>query len=128
MESKERKSWGEEIWEEKAKVQGEIGVIQGVRGSKETIKNTTAIVMGILDSYFLSFVKGKDVLDAGVGPLARFSIEFCKRGYKVISVDISNTTLNYAKENIEKNGCKGITFIKDDLTSLSKIKDASRVA
>lgn len=122
MDFKEKKSWGEEIWEDKAKVQKEIGVIQGVRGSEQSIKKTTDKVMCILDSHFLKSLNGKDVLDAGVGPLARFSIEFCKRGYNVTGVDISDTTLNYAKKHIENNDCKNIKLIKNDLTSLDKVK------
>jgi len=34
-----RETWGEEIWEKKAKTQKEIGVIQGSVGSKKVLKS-----------------------------------------------------------------------------------------
>ncbi len=120
--SEKRKNWGEEIWEEKAVTQGEIGVIHGVEGSEKSIKESQAEVMENLDSEFLPLVKGKKALDAGVGPLARYSIEFRRKGYDVTGVDISETTLKFAKKNIEKEGYKGIKLVKDDLVELKKIK------
>ena len=62
-------------------------------------------------------------MDIGIGPLARFSIEFCRGGYDVTGVDISNTTLNFAKEYINRSNCKNIKLIKDDLIELKRINE-----
>jgi 2-polyprenyl-3-methyl-5-hydroxy-6-metoxy-1,4-benzoquinol methylase len=113
--------YGEDVWERKIKAQNEVGVISGVIGSIKKINIRTKKIISLLEEEVFPQIKQKaKVLDAGCGPLARFSIEFSKRGYDTIGVDISDTTLNYAKKYAEKNNTK-ITFVKDDMTELKKI-------
>lgn len=55
--------------------------------------------------------------------MARHAIEFSKRGFLVTGIDISQTTLEYAKKyaiNAKQNN--NITFIKADLTDMSNIQ------
>jgi len=118
--------WGEKVWEEKIRKQNELGVIHGGRfsKSKEITNRQLKEVMKYFDNNILPKIKknGK-IMDAGIGPLARFSIEFAKRGHKVLGVDISPTTLAHAKKHIEKQSIKGIKLIQDDLIKLDKIKE-----
>lgn len=44
----------------------------------------------------------KEVLDAGVGPLASYSIGLSRMGFNLTGVDISKTTLKNAKEIVKK--------------------------
>jgi len=119
------KSWGEEVWEEKIKKQGEVGVIFGTiknlfgRG-KEISNRHTKKVMIILDKEVLPLIKpnGK-ILDAGIGPMARFTIEFAKRGYKVVGVDVSKTTLKFAKKYIDKADVKNVKLKQEDIVELN---------
>jgi len=124
MHEQNIRPWGEKVWEEKIKTQNELGVIHGGRFSKSkgmTDKQLNEI-MEFLDKNVLPLIKKKGkILDAGVGPLARFSVEFAKRGYKIWGVDISPTTLRYAQGHIEKQKIKRIILIQDDLTRLDKI-------
>jgi 2-polyprenyl-3-methyl-5-hydroxy-6-metoxy-1,4-benzoquinol methylase len=117
------KSYGEEIWEKKINSQDEVGVIQGTISSLENINNQTKETMSLFDTRIINKVKinGK-VLDAGVGPMARFSIEFAKRGYDVTGVDISKTTLEFADKYVKKENLN-IKLIKDDITSLKNLKE-----
>src|SRR3989344_5751789 len=111
--------YGEKVWEEKIKSQDEIGVIAGTVSSIEEIKRRTVEGMKLVDHSVIPLIKKKGrVLDLGVGPLARFAIEFSKRGYKVFGMDISETTLEYAKRNIEKESLK-IDLVKEDITKLN---------
>ena len=126
MENKRICPWGEKIWEEKIKKQNEVGVIHGGRFSKSrkiTDKQLKKI-MGYLDkNVFFKIKNNGKIMDAGVGPLARFSIEFAKRGYKVLGVDISPTTIIHAKKNILKQNVFGIRLLQDDLTKLNKVNE-----
>jgi len=71
---------------------------------------------------FLTYLdKGDDVIDCGIGPLADYSIEFAKLGYSVTGVDISETTLNYAKKQIDLSGQK-IKLIQDDFSEFKNVK------
>ncbi len=117
------KSWGEEIWEEKIKSQGEVGVICGSVGSLKYVHERTRRTMAMMDSQIIPLIKkqGK-VLDLGVGPMARLSIAFAKRGFKVTGLDISPKTLEFAKRYVENSGLKNISLIKDDLIGLNKTK------
>lgn len=124
MQKQNIRPWGEKIWEEKIKTQNELGVIHGGRFSKSSGMTDKQLheVFYYLDKKVLPLIKkGGRIMDAGVGPLARFSIEFARRGYKVLGVDISPTTLQYAKKHIEQQKIKGIALIQDDLTKLNKI-------
>jgi ubiquinone/menaquinone biosynthesis C-methylase UbiE len=58
----------------------------------------------------------------GIGPFARFSIEFAKRGYNVTGIDISPKVLEAAKKRVFESGYK-IKLIEDDLTDMKKIKE-----
>jgi 2-polyprenyl-3-methyl-5-hydroxy-6-metoxy-1,4-benzoquinol methylase len=116
--------WGEEVWEKKIKSQDERGVIHGrrfsrIRGITDNTKNEA---LEYLERKAFPIIgKSAKVMDAGIGPLARFSIEFSKRGYKVLGVDVSQTTLDYASRHIKSSGVNVIRLVKDDLTSLKKV-------
>jgi len=113
--------YGKEVWEEKIKKQNEVGVISGTVGSMKGIKKNTKEWMQQIDSSIIPLIKtGGDVLDLGVGPLARFAIQFAKRGFKVTGLDISQTTLEYAKKHISRENLD-INLIKGDITELEKI-------
>jgi len=115
--------YGEEVWERKIKAQNEVGVIFGVVGSMDEIHKDTSKVMSLFDKEVKPLIKkNAKVMDLGVGPLARFSIEFAKRGYKVTGVDISETTLEYAKKYINKANVK-LNLVKGDITEIDKIKE-----
>ena len=115
--------YGEKIWEAKIKTQDEVGVIRGTMCSLETLNRQTTDWIKWIDSDVLTKLNKKSkILDAGVGPMARFAIEFAKRNYRVTGVDISQTTLDYAKKYIDAEGVK-IELIKDDIVSLSSIRD-----
>jgi len=118
--------WGEDIWEEKIKKQNERGVIHGGRFSKSkdiTDKITKETLKYLDKNVFKRIKQNSKIMDAGVGPLARFSIEFVKRGYSVVGVDISPTILNYAREHIKKQDIEGIKLIQEDLTKLNKLNE-----
>ena len=72
------------------------------------------------DKLFSKHIKKGSILDCGIGPLAKFSIEFSKRGYEVTGVDIAPTTISLAKKNAEKENQK-ILFIQDNLVTLDKV-------
>ncbi len=125
MKNKNIPLWGEEVWEEKIKKQDELGVIHGGRFSKtkNITDKTKKEVMSYLEKKVFPLIKKEaNLMDAGVGPLARFSIEFAKKGYDVLGVDISQTTLTHAGKHIKEQGLKNIRLIKDDLTKLEKVK------
>ncbi len=114
-------AYGEKIWERKINEQNEVGVIHGVVGSREKIKKDTQELMRQIDSSVIPLVKEKGkVLDLGVGPLARFSIEFSKRGFKVTGLDISATTLGYSRKHVKENKSR-VNLIKGDITELDKV-------
>jgi len=111
----------EKVWEEKIKKQNEAKVISGTVGSIERIKKNTKEWMQRIDSFIIPLIKtGGSVLDLGIGPLARFAIQFAKRGFKVTGLDISQTTLKYAKKYILKENLD-VNLIKGDITELEKI-------
>ena len=113
--------YGEKIWEDKIKKQNEAGVIFGSTFSLEDIRKETQEFMSKMDREVIPFLKkSSKILDLGVGPVARFSIEFARRGYYVTGVDISSTILKIAREYAKKAGTK-IDFIKEDITKIDKI-------
>jgi len=115
-----KENWGEKIWEEKAKAQGGVGVAKGSTSSIKDVHKKVNFFFNNFDKFFKKKIKKGSVLDCGVGPLASFSIEFTKRGYKVTAVDISKTSLLLAQKNAGKDS-KKIKFIKDNLVTLKKI-------
>jgi 2-polyprenyl-3-methyl-5-hydroxy-6-metoxy-1,4-benzoquinol methylase len=117
------KSWGKEIWEDSIKNENEATIILGrgnLFGNEKTINLNTKIIMSILDKEVFPLVKSKgSVLDAGVGPMARFAIEFSKRGYKVVGVDISKTVLKYAKKHIRDANINNVKLQQTDLIEMN---------
>lgn len=112
--------YGEDLWERKIKVQGEVGVIAGSLSTLTKINDSTKRFIKFFDKNISPLIKkNARILDLGVGPMARFSIEFAKRGYIVTGLDISKTTLDYAKKYILKSG-EDIRLIKDDITKFSE--------
>lgn len=75
--------------------------------------------MYIIKKYFPS--EGK-VLDLGSGP-GRYSIELLKRGYNVTLMDISNKSIDLAKNNIEEMSLKADNYICGDALYLDFIED-----
>jgi 2-polyprenyl-3-methyl-5-hydroxy-6-metoxy-1,4-benzoquinol methylase len=117
------KSWGETIWEDKIKEQGEVGVISGTNGSKKEIDKRTVHTVKLLESKVLPHIKTKaKILDLGVGPMARLAIAMAKRNYAVTGVDISQTTLEYASKYCKASGVK-VNLVKDDIIELKNIKE-----
>ena len=116
------KQWGEEVWEEKVKSQGGVGVVSGTNASLLDVKKKVKEFFNIFDKNFVSFIpKEGKILDCGVGPLATHAIEFSKRGYQVTGVDISKTALDFAKKEAERFKQK-INFEKDNLVDLNNVK------
>ena len=107
-----------EIWERKIKEQGPYGVLAGVFFNKIKEEKKVRDTIAVLKEYFHFFKQNGLILDAGIGPLANFSIEFSKRGYKVIGIDISKTIVNFAKSVIKKKNIKNITILERDITDL----------
>ena len=118
MRSRDTQSWGEGAWEDKIKRQDETGVIFGKGSSKSEINKQTEYFMERFDSKLSKyFGKGGSILDVGVGPMARYSLEFASRGYRVTGLDISPTTLKYAKGCVDRVGVKNIALVKGDMMS-----------
>ena len=114
------KQWGE-VWEEKMKVQDEVGIIHGTNSSMKDILNELKKDEKLFSKWLLPLLPKKaKILDLGVGPMARHSIMFSKEGYAVTGIDISKTTLEHAKKWAKKENQK-IEFIKANLVDLSKI-------
>jgi cyclopropane fatty-acyl-phospholipid synthase-like methyltransferase len=117
------KRWGEEVWEDKIKTQGEVEVVGGTVASLSELKRMLKHTTRLIKTEFLRFIKpqGK-ILDCGVGPLADYSIFLAKEGYNVTGVDISKTTLNHAKKYIEKAKVN-VNLIQDNFADFKKVKN-----
>src|SRR3989338_7461335 len=101
------KSWGKEIWDKKQSEQGSLGVIAGIRETRNILDSQTKREFEIIERKVLPLLnKNARILDAGVGPFARFSIEFAKRGYSATGIDISPRVLEMAKKRTEISGYK----------------------
>ena len=110
-----------EIWEKRTKEETSYAVVYGrFQGNrlkellnenevKEFEKKSCVEIATELS------VKGKKVLDAGIGPLARFSSNFSEFGGDVIGIDISKSTLENAK--IALNG-KPVDLVLADVMNL----------
>ncbi|MEK6829603.1 MAG: class I SAM-dependent methyltransferase [Nanoarchaeota archaeon] len=117
------KSWGKEIWDKKQEEQGSLGIIAGTVETKSILDSQTKREMRMMDRLIFPVLRrGAKIVDAGVGPFARFSIEFAKRGYEVIGIDISPKVLKLAKKRVEKEGYD-IKLFGDDLTNIKSIKE-----
>ncbi|MBO3320727.1 class I SAM-dependent methyltransferase [Clostridium perfringens] len=75
--------------------------------------------MYMIKEYFPQ--EGK-ILDIGSGP-GRYSIELLKRGYEVSLMDLSEKSIDMAKNNIESMGLKAKDYICGDALYLDFIKD-----
>lgn len=75
--------------------------------------------MYMIKKYFPS--EGK-ILDIGSGP-GRYSIELLKRGYRVTLMDLSNKSIDLAKNNIEAMNLKAENYICGDALYLDFIED-----
>jgi 2-polyprenyl-3-methyl-5-hydroxy-6-metoxy-1,4-benzoquinol methylase len=118
------KRWGEQVWEEKIKEQGEVGVVSGTNATTSLVDLKVRRFFEIFSNNFQKYISPKGIiLDCGVGPLANYAIEFSKRGHEVTGVDLSETTIKYAIKNAEKAKQK-IKFEKDNLVTLNNIKDS----
>lgn len=116
-------TWGKEIWDKKQEEQGSLGVIAGAVETKSILDNQTRKEFRIMEKEVLPHLNKKaKILDVGVGPFARFSVEFAKRGYNVTGIDISPKILEIAKKRIENSGYN-IRLFEDDLTDVKKIKE-----
>ena len=116
------KPWGREIWDKKQEEQGSLGVIAGTVETKNWFDKQTRIEFKTIEKEILPLLPKKaKVLDVGVGPFARFSIEFERRGFDVTGIDISPKVLEAAKKRIEATGFK-IKLFEDDLTNIKKVK------
>ena len=65
----------------------------------------------------IGFNKNLKILDIGCGT-GRHSIELTKRGYHVTGVDLSDSMLQKAQENAQRQQAQ-VTFVKQDARSLS---------
>jgi SAM-dependent methyltransferase len=59
-----------------------------------------------------------DVLDAGCG-YAELSLELAALGYTVVGIDIAPTALAAAAAAAQQRGLSNVTFVQDDITSLT---------
>jgi len=107
-----------EIWEKKMKEQGPYGVLAGCSHNEVKEEKKVRGTISVLEEYLHFFKQKGVVLDAGIGPLANFSIELSKRGYKVTGIDISKTIVNFAKSVIKKKNIKNIKVLERDITDL----------
>ena len=116
-------TWGKNIWDKKQKEQGSLGVIAGEVETKSFFENQTKKEFEYIEREVLPLIEKKArITDAGVGPFARFSIEFAKRGYSVTGIDISPNVLEAAKKRVSLTGYN-IKLIEEDMTDIKKIKD-----
>lgn len=116
-------TWGRGIWDRKQKEQGSLGVIAGTVETKNILDKQTREEFGIVEKEVLPYLDKKaKILDIGIGPFARFAIEFAKRGYSVTGIDISPNVLEAARKRVRVSGYD-IKLIEDDLTDIKKIKE-----
>ena len=60
---------------------------------------------------------GNRVLDVGCGP-GRHSLEFARRGFDVVGIDVSAEFVDIARKQAETESLKGCSFIKTDARDL----------
>lgn len=122
MENKIR-PWGKDIWEKKQAEQGGLGVIAGTVETRDFMDNQTRNEFKAIDRIVLPVLKkGAKITDAGVGPFARFSIGFARRGFFVTGIDVAPNVLEMARKEVKKSGY-GIRLFEDDMTNIKSIKE-----
>ena len=71
-----------------------------------------------------SFAQCKRVLDLGTGPANQISIlAQMNPAIEFVGVDLSDKMLELAKMNCKNLGLKNVSFIQDDMTQLSRLKE-----
>ena len=116
------KSWGKDIWDKKQQEQGSLGVIAGTVETKKIFDNQTIKEFKIVERMVLPLLNKKaKIVDAGVGPFARFSIEFAKRGFSTTGIDVSPKVLEMARKRVQNSGYD-IKLFEDDLTNIKHVK------
>ena len=95
------------LWEDRVKSETSEEIVYGRFIWKRIIDSTKKeeieeyigkIVHDLVND--LEIKEGMLILDAGVGPLARFTLEFAKKSARVIAIDISRDILNSAKKGL----------------------------
>lgn len=71
-----------------------------------------------------TFANCKRILDLGTGPANQISIlAQMNPDIEFVGVDLSDKMLELAKKNCDRLGVKNISFVQDDMTQLSSLKD-----
>ncbi len=65
----------------------------------------------------LKIKKSHKILDLGCG-YGRHSLEFARRGFKVVGVDYSRYLLDIAKKQARKENLRNVKFLKADMRNL----------
>jgi SAM-dependent methyltransferase len=113
------KRWGKEIWENKGRAHSAAGVIFGTGFSLSQVERQTQKYLPLIQRHFLSrLIPNARILDAGVGPLARFAIQFAQRGFQVVGLDIAPATLMKAQAAINASKFP-IKLVEGDILDLS---------
>ena len=98
------KQWYEALFENYANKYEKEPFINGTLGECDFIEKE------------IGFNKGLKILDIGCGT-GRHSIELAKRGYHVNGLDLSDSMLQKAQENAQRQQVQ-VTFVKQDARSL----------
>jgi len=99
------KQWYEELFENYANTYEKEPFTKGTIGECDFIEKE------------IGYNKDLKILDIGCGT-GRHSIELAKRGYHVTGIDLSDSMLQKAKENAQRQQVQ-VTFVKQDARSLS---------
>ena len=117
------KPWGREIWDKKQAEQGSLGVIAGTVETKNWFDKQTRLEFAFIEKEVLPLLpRNARIIDAGVGPFARFAIEFARHGFRVTGIDVSPKVLEIAKKRVEASGYN-VKLFEDDLTNIKHIKE-----
>ena len=115
------RTWGRDIWDKKQEEQGSLGVIAGTVETKNIFDRQTVAEFKIIEREIISLLKPKaKVVDAGVGPFARFSVEFAKRGFSVTGIDVSPKVLYTAGKRVKNSGYK-VNLLEEDMTKIRNV-------
>ena len=111
-------TWGKEIWEDKVRAQGSVGVILGTGFSQNKLDRLTQSALNLCERTLLKrLTPGATILDVGVGPAARFTLALAERGFRPTGLDASPTTLKMARDLAQHAGLQAQTdFIEADFS------------